>query len=467
MGDQRGPVGGLPVEVDPEDPRPLHEQLEQGIRAAVRDGRLAPGQALPSTRGLGAELGLSRGVISAAYAQLAAEGYLLLRQGAPARVSDAIRGTTARPAARSLARAFAYDLRPGLPDLVGFPRQRWQRALARGWAGAPAATLGEVDPRGVPQLRDALAAYLDRARGTSADPELMLVCTGFTQGLSLVCRWLREYGVDRIATEDPGWHPHRLVAEQAGLQVVGLPVDEDGVDVAALEDSGATVVVLTPAHQFPTGAVLAPERRRRLVEWAETHDGLIVEDDYDSELRYDRTAVGALQGLAPDRVLHVGSAGKRLAPGLRLGWMLVPSWLIWPLVTAKAIEDQGSEVLGQLAFADLLSTGDLDRHLRRMRLRYAERRVRLLRAVEHHLPGVRTGDDPAGLHELLLLPDGTDEPAVLAAAARRGVGLEGLALHRHDGRAGRPGVLAGYAATTPPAIDRAIALLAEAVAEVG
>jgi GntR family transcriptional regulator/MocR family aminotransferase len=253
-----------------------------------------------------------------------------------------------------------------------------------------------LDPRGVPELRDALAAYLDRVRGTAADPELLLVCAGFAQGLSLTCRWLRSHGVERIAVEDPGWLPHRLIAEQAGLEVIPVPVDEAGLDVAALEGSDAEAIVVTPAHHFPTGAVLAPGRRASLLEWAERDDRLIVEDDYDTELRFHGVTVGALQGLAPERVLHIGSASKRLAPGVRLGWMLLPSWLTWPLVSAKSVEDSGTEVLGQMTLADFISRGELDRHLRRMRLRYASRRSALLEMLCELVPTPRTREDPRG-----------------------------------------------------------------------
>jgi GntR family transcriptional regulator/MocR family aminotransferase len=450
--------------VDRTDRRPLHEQLEQRLRSAIRSGRLAAGSRLPSTRGLSAQLGVSRGVVSGAYGQLAAEGYLVMRQGAPVRVSDAIRGAPTRPAARSLVAPFAYDLRPG-PDVAGFPRDAWQRSLRDAWRGSPAAELAEPDPRGVPSLRDALAAYLDRVRGTVADPELLLVCAGFSQGLSLVCRWLRGQGVERIALEDPGWHQHRLIAAQAELEVVPVPVDQDGLDVGALEESGAVAVVVTPAHQFPTGAVLARDRRGALLDWAERHDRLIVEDDYDTELRFEGAAVGALQGLAPERVLHIGSASKRLAPGLRLGWMLLPSWLTWPLVSAKSIEDSATEVPGQLALADFVARGELDRHLRRMRLRYAKRRQALLAALSERLPALRPRDDPAGVFEVIDLPPGMDESSLLAAAARRGVGLEGLSWHRSAaGEAG--GLLAGYAGLPEPALEQAVRLLAEAAAEV-
>jgi GntR family transcriptional regulator/MocR family aminotransferase len=461
-----GPVGGPLLAVDSDDARPLHEQLEQALRAAIRSGRLGAGARLPSTRALSGELGISRGVVTAAYAQLGAEGYLVTRQGAPVRVSEAIRGAVARPAARSLTPGFGYDMRPGLPDLAGFPRDRWLRSLTAAWRRAPAAILGDLDPRGVPELRDALAAYLDRVRGTVADPELLLVCAGFAQGLSLACRSLRSHGVDRIAVEDPGWHTHRLIVEQAGLTAVPVAVDEHGLDVRELEDLEAEAVVVTPAHQFPTGAVLARDRRAALLEWAERNDRLIVEDDYDTELRFDGIAVGALQGLAPERVLYIGSASKRLAPGLRLGWMLLPSWLTWPLVSSKSVEDSGSEVLGQLALADLIRRGGLDRHLRRARLRYAARRRALLAALREHVPAVVVGADPAGLHEVLHLPAALDEPSLLAAAARRSVGLEGLSWHRHaaDGPAG---VLAGYANLPEPSLEEAVRRLAQAVTEVG
>jgi GntR family transcriptional regulator/MocR family aminotransferase len=446
--------------VDRADPRPLHEQLEQALRSAIRSGRLAAGSRLPSTRGLSAQLGVARGVVSGAYGQLAAEGYLVMRQGAPVRVSDAIRGAPIRPAARSLVAPFAYDLRPG-PDVAGFPRHAWQRSLRDAWRLSPASELGDPDPRGVPALRDALAAYLDRVRGTVADPELLLVCAGFSQGLSLVCRWLRSQGVERIAVEDPGWHQHRLIAEHAGLDVVPVPVDEGGLDVRALEASDAVAVVVTPAHQFPTGAVLTGERRAALLDWAERHDRLIVEDDYDTELRFEGAPVGALQGLAPERVLHIGSASKRLAPGLRLGWMLLPSWLTWGLVSAKSIEDSATEVLGQLALADFITRGELDRHLRRMRLRYAKRRRALLTALLERVPAMRPREDPAGVFEVVDLPAGIDESSLLAAAARRGVGLEGLSWHR-SGEGGRGGLLAGYAGLPEPALLQAVRLLADA-----
>jgi GntR family transcriptional regulator/MocR family aminotransferase len=365
---------------------------------------------------------------------------------------------------RSLLPSFAYDFHPGLPDLAGFPRERWLRSLRTAWQTAPLAAVGYSDPRGVPQLRTALADYLTRVRGVDADVETMLVCTGFMQGFSMLCRWLREQDVGAIAVEDPGWHTHRLIAEHSGLRTIPIPVDEEGLRVADLAASDASVVVVTPAHQFPTGRVLSSERRAALIEWAQEGERLIVEDDYDSELRHDRAALGALQGLAPERVLHIGSASKRLVPGMRLGWMLTPSWLGWPLISTKAIEDGGSEVIGQLALCDFIERGELDRHIRRMRARYRQRRETLLDALARRLPQARAGDGAAGLYELVTLPETVSEPALLSNAARRGVGIEGLSQHRFaDG--GPPGVILGYGNLAEPALDHGVQLIADTLAE--
>ncbi len=457
-----GPVSpGLLVDLDRGGEAPLHEQIERSIREDVRAGRLAAGARLPSSRSLAAELGISRGVISEAYGQLAAEGYLLARQGAPVRVAPTVRAAVPRAPSPSLLPSFTHRLDPGLPDLAGFPRDRWLRSLRAAWRQAPLDAVDYPDPRGVPTLRETLAEYLGRVRGAAADPEQMIVCTGFSQGLSLIARWLRSRGVTSVALEDPGWHSHRLIVEQAGLRVEPIPVDAAGLRVDLLERSEAAAVIVTPAHQFPTGAVLSSERRAALVEWAERGERLIIEDDFDAELRYDRTRVGALQGLAPERVAYIGSASKRLVPGMRLGWMLTPSWLGWPLISVKAIEDRGSEAIGQLALHDFIARGELDRHLRRMRLRYQRRREALIEALARHLPGALVGEGAAGLFELVLLPDEIDESALVSAAAGHGVGVEGLALHRFR-PGGPPGLVLGFAAMPEPAIEQAVRLLGEA-----
>jgi GntR family transcriptional regulator/MocR family aminotransferase len=450
------------VELDRGGELPLHEQVERSIRENIQAGRLAAGARLPSTRALARELGISRGVVTEAYGQLAAEGYLLTRQGAPVRVARTVRASSPRPPARSMLPSFAHHFHPGMPDLAGFPRDRWLRSLRAAWRQAPIDAVGYPDPRGVPALRQALAVYLGRVRGAAAEPEQTMICTGFAQALSLICRWLAARGVERVALEDPGWHPHRLIVEQAGLEVTPIPVDAEGIRVDRLGASGASAVVVTPAHQFPTGVVLSRERRAALVEWAEEGDRLIVEDDFDAEYRYDGSGLGAVQGLAPDRVAYIGSASKRLTPGMRLGWALLPSWLAWPLIQAKAVEDRGSEAIGQLALHDFIERGELDRHIRRTRLRYQRRREAMLAALSRRLPQASVSAGAAGLYELVELPRGTDEAALVAAAARRGVGVEGLSLHRF-GPAGPPGLVLGFACLSEPALEQGIRLLADAL----
>src|SRR5215217_2165152 len=459
VGHDKGPVDLL-LELDRRRDLPLHEQLERALRDAIRAGRLQAAAPLPSSRRLAADLGVSRGVVTSAYDQLAAEGYLQTKQGAPVCVARGVRAQPPRPPTPSLVAQFAYDFSPGLPDLAGFPRDRWLRSLRSAWRETALDAVGYGDPRGVPELREALADYLGRVRGAAADPEHLLVCTGFRQGLSLTCRWLRGNGIEHVALEDPGWHAQRLIVEEAGLTVTPIPVDAEGIDVPALNQSGADAVVVTPTHQFPTGVALSAQRRAALIEWAERGDRLIIEDDYDTELCRER--IGALQGLAPDRVLYIGSASKRLTPGMRLGWMLPPSWLSWALISAKAIEDAGSEIAGQLALADFIGRGELERHLRRMRLRYAQRRETLLAALARELPSWRPRGGDGGLHLLAFLPDHVDEPALLAAAARRGVGIEGLSLHSYAGDC-RPGVVLGHDHLAEPAIERGVQLLTDAL----
>jgi GntR family transcriptional regulator/MocR family aminotransferase len=453
----------LPIALD-KGAGPLHEQIERALREMIRSGRLAAGMELPSTRSLAGALGISRGVITEAYGQLAAEGYLAARQGAPTRVALTMRAREPRPLARSLLPKLPYHFHPGLPDLAAFPRESWLRSVRAALRSQPLDAVGYGDPRGVPVLRDALASYLARVRGAAPDPEHMMITAGFTQGFSLTCRALAARGIERIAMEDPGWHLHRLVATQAGLEVVAIAVDGDGMDVAALATADPPAVLVTAAHHFPTGAPLSGERRAALIDWAEQRERLIVEDDFDAELRHDRVATGALQGLAPDRVLYIGSASKRLAPGLRLGWMLMPTWLTWELTAAKAIEDCGSETIGQLALSDFLARGELDRHVRRMRAHYASRRNALVQALARLLPEAQPDPHPAGLFALVMLPDHVNEGALLARAARDGVGAEGLGWHRLAS-SGPPGLLMGYASLSEPAIEHGVRLLADAYVE--
>jgi GntR family transcriptional regulator/MocR family aminotransferase len=454
----------LHVTLRREPGRSLREQLEAQLREGVRAGRLRPGAALPPSRALARELDVSRGVVVEAYAQLVAEGFLVARRGAGTTVAAGPGARVPAPAPRTDGDVPpAYDLRTGRPDLAAFPRAAWQAATARALRSAPDAALGYGDPRGTAALREALSAHLGRARGVVADPALVVVTSGVTQGLGLVWRALAERGVRRVGVEDPGWRTQRRSVLDAGLDAVPIGVDECGLDVAALRASGAQAVALTPAHQFPTGVVLAPERRAALVAWAAETGGVIVEDDYDAEYRYDREPVGALQGLAPEHVVYAGSASKTLAPALRLGWLVLPRALAAGVADQRDRGDHGGPVLGELALADLLGRGVVDRHLRRTRRRYRARRDALLGALARELPAVRPGGVAAGLHLVAWLPPGADEAAVAAEAARRGVAVH--ALHTDcTAVAPRPGaLLLGYALLPEPALDRAAALLATAL----
>jgi GntR family transcriptional regulator/MocR family aminotransferase len=452
---------GLLVALEP-GAGPLHEQLELALREHVRSGRLAAGAKLPSSRALATELGVSRGVVLEAYGQLVAEGYLVASQGAPTRVAAALSAERAPLATGTLDPRYAYRFDPFLPDLDSFPRELWLRSVRSAVRGAPFEALGHGDPRGSPQLRNELMTYLARVRGAAPEPEHTLICAGFTQAFSLVANSLRERGIERLAVEDPSWPQYRLIAERTGLQTIGIPVDEHGLDVAALARSDCETVVVTPAHQFPTGVVMGSERRSALLAWAEDVDGLIVEDDYDSELRYDRGPIGALQGLAPERVCHIGSVSKRLAPALRLGWLLSPSWLTGELTYEKGLADGGISTIEQLALAEFIANGELDRHLRRMRLEYRRRRDVTLHALDARVPAAHPIGVPAGLYTAVTLPDGVSESALLRAAARAGVALEGLRSSRL-GTPGPAGIVLGYATLSEPAIERGIELLAGAI----
>jgi GntR family transcriptional regulator / MocR family aminotransferase len=438
---------------------PLRVQLEQQLRDAVRAGSLAPGTALPSTRGLAAELGVSRGLVVEAYSQLVAEGYLVTRAGGTTRVSDTAGFQAAATQLPAEPRAPRYDFRPGAPDVALFPRRAWLASLRRALAGAPQARFDYGDPRGARELRMTLSQYLGRVRGVVAHPDAIVVTSGLAQGLAILGRTLGARGLHRIGVEDPGSAPLRRQMEASGLHTAPLPVDADGVRTDGLGDLAA--VLLTPAHQFPTGVVLAPGRRAALLEWAERTGALVVEDDYDAEYRYDRPPVGAMQGLDPRNVVYCGSVSKTLAPGLRLGWLVAPERLAAAVAEEKANDDLGTPVVEQLALADFIERGELDRHLRASRLEYRRRRDALVDALKHELPAVRVGGIAAGLHVAVYLPDGTDEAKVLEAARARGVGAHGLSEHRTS--PGPPALLLGYGRVPVPAIAAGVRALSAAV----
>ncbi|MFE9440641.1 PLP-dependent aminotransferase family protein [Streptomyces sp. NPDC006602] len=409
--------------------------LERALRDAVRDGRLAPGARLPATRRLAGELGVSRGTVKAAYDQLVAEGYLTARQGSGTRVAPLPPVDAEPPQAAVRARVPRFDLRPGSPDVGTFPAATWLRALRRAIATAPSRAYDYGDPRGRIELRTALSGYLGRARGVIAPPERIVVTSGYVQGLSLLTRVLEG---DTVAMEDPGLPFHREVVRRGGGRVVPVRVDERGVLVEDLGDASA--VVVTPAHQYPTGVTLHPERRRALTDWARARGGLIVEDDYDGEFRYDRQPVGALQGMAPGHVAYLGTASKTLGPALRLGWMVLPPDLVDAVADAKLHSDHHTESIGQLALAELIESHAYDRHVRACRLRYRRRRDQLLDRLgtRRRVRGIA-----AGLHALVEVDD---EARALARAQAEGLLVGHLGEHWHTpGVEGRPqGLVVGY-----------------------
>jgi GntR family transcriptional regulator/MocR family aminotransferase len=457
---------GLLVELSRTSGVALHRQIEASIRDGIRSGRLERGASLPPTRTLADELGVSRGVVVEAYQQLVAEGYLTARAGGYTRVAIGPEAATA-PTSPALAQAPSIDFCPCRADGSRFPRTAWLRSVRRVLTEASDEDFGYVSSRGAPALHAALAHYLNRVRGTSAKPEQIVICNGYAQGIALVIQTLARNGAKRIAVEDPCADDDAVpVARAAGLEVVGVPVDEHGIRVETLDRTQADALVLTPSHQWPTGGVLAPARRAAALRWAHEQTALIVEDDYDAEYRYDRAPIGAMQGLAPDRVVYAGTASKTLAPGLRLGWLVAPPGLVGRIAQAKSLADRGSPVLDQLAFADFLTRGELDRHLRRTRPLYRRRRDALLNALKNRLPELEPAGIAAGLHLVAYLPDDLDETAVVSAAADRGVLVHGLTPYRVD-HPGRPGLIFGYATLTEQTIEDGIEILAAAIRRTG
>lgn len=448
--------------------QPLRAQLEGGLRESIRSGRLQGGERLPSSRELARELGVSRGLVQECYGQLLSEGYLTSQAGSATRVAMGARPASPGPAKHpEPAPRLIADFRAGVPDLGSFPRGDWVWATRQACTDVATADLDYGDPRGSAVLRGVLAAYLRRVRAAAADPDQMIVSTGFAQGVVLVLRTLAGAGVRCAAFEDPGYGGADTsetvrAAGATGLRAVHVPVDDLGIDVAALGESGARVAVVTPAHQSPTGVVLAAKRRHALVDWARNNDGFIIEDDYDSEFRYDREPVGVLQGLAPDRVFTIGTASKALAPAVRLGWILTPPALAGAVAAEKRISDRGSSTLDQLALAALLESGRYDRHLRRMRTVYAGRRARLIAALARHAPGIRLTGLAAGFHAVAHLPAPADEHAVAAAARQRLVGLYPMDTYRATPATGHPPQLVlGFGQVSEHSIEPAIASIAD------
>ncbi|HEX4791111.1 MAG TPA: PLP-dependent aminotransferase family protein, partial [Actinospica sp.] len=496
------------LQLDLRQARPggLSGYLAEQLRRAIADGRLPIGGRLPPGRMLAEELRVSRGVVTEAYQRLIEDGQLAGRgragtfvvaapvtvPSAPPRARD--EDQDASPAAGGAVPAAprdtpvaapltdfgaapgpevfdalrasraGIDLTPGVPDLAAFPRSGWLRAERRVLDGLSPAEFGYGDPRGAQPFRRAVAHWLARNRGLRVEPDEVIVVTGVAQALGLVADILRDAGLDAIALEDPGSLGVRQHLRHQGLETPPIAVDDAGLRVDELRDSGARAVALTPAHQFPTGVVLHGERRRELVNWANEAGGLILEDDYDAEHRYDRPPVPALHGMLPERVCYAGSVSKILAPALRVGWLLVPPRHREAAVVAKRYADLGNAVLPQLVLAELMESGELERHLRMLRRRHCRRRDAMIAALREHLPAARVHGAAAGLHLMVTFDAAFADTDLAAAALARGVKTQPLSWHRQ--RPGRPGLVLGYAAATPTDAARGVELLAAAWREV-
>jgi len=422
--------------------------VEHALRDAIVDGALQPGAPLPSTRALATELGLARGTVVAAVEQLSAEGILETRPGARTRVAHVPPSLVAVASPRSAPPdAPEADFLSGDPDLTLFPRAAWTTAVRNALDRAEAGALGYGDPRGDGSLRVSLLEYLGRTRGVVAAPECTFITAGFSQTLAVVGRVLAGTGPARAVVEDPSFWRHRELLVDAGLDCVGVEVDADGIRTDDLPADGVAAALVTPGHHTPLGVSLSPLRRARLVSWAAETGALIIEDDYDGELRYDRRPLRALHSLDPARVIYCGTASKSFAPGLRLSWCVVPPALVdAATATLASIGGPSVSAVEQLALADLLRSGRYDHQVRRIRSEYRRRRDQLVTAVGRQVPSIRVEGVDAGLKALLRLPAGLDETDVVRGLAERSVAVAPLAAFQLDGRASPrgPAIVASY-----------------------
>ena len=452
------------LRLEPTPDETLRAALARTLREAIREGSLRPGARLPSSRRLAAHVGVSRGVASDVYAQLEAQGFIVMRpRSAPIVADVATRGPHRPAAAEPPPRAPRFDLTPTTPDVTLFPLSRWLAAQKHAVQRAPMRALDYGDARGDRALRETLADHVGRTRGVVADPSRLVIVQGAAQGLDLLMRVLAARGARRVAVEDPSVDRQRRAIEAAGLAAVGCRVDEDGIVVAGLD---ADAVVVSPAHQFPTGAVLSGERRRELLGWSRAPRRLVIEDDYDAEFRYDREPVRALQGLDPERVAYMGTVSKTLAPAVRLGWLVVPDELADEAARVKSLLDFSSPVFEQLALRRLIETGDYDRHVRRVRSIYQARRDLLVAALARELPDLQVKGVAAGLHVLLELPPGVDDELVTREAARNGIHVEPLSRYSLE-RGAAGGLVLGYGRVHETALEPAVAALAAALGRAG
>jgi GntR family transcriptional regulator/MocR family aminotransferase len=452
-------VAGLDLHLDRPSGR-ARDNVMDAVREAIRSGRLVPGTRLPSSRTLAADLGVARNTVARAYAELIAEGWLTSQHGSSTTVSqraDAVLRSVATSPKRQAPRRLDHDLRPGQPDLSSFPRTDWSRAVKRALNAAPVEAFGYADPHGRPELRDALAQYLARARGVRARPCNIIICCGAAEGLNLVAGALADTGVAAVAVEAFGLPTQWATLTRAGLRCPPMAVDSHGADVVALDEmADVGGVLLTPSHQFPLGVSLHPDRRAAVIDWARRTGGVIIEDDYDGEFRYDRSPVGALHGVDPEHVIYMGTASKSLAPGLRLGWLVLPERLVEAVVRQKGETEETSGFVDQLAMAEFIESGSYDRHIRTMRAQYQRRREQLVAAVARSSPKTTVAGMSAGLQVMLEVAGG-GESALSRQRVWRRLGVQGLDHYRNpEIGCEQDGLVIGYAAPAPSAWSAAL-----------
>jgi GntR family transcriptional regulator/MocR family aminotransferase len=443
--------------------RNVRASLMDAFREAIRSGRLAPGTRLPSTRVLASDLGLGRNTVVRVYTELISEGWLTGHHGSGTEGSQRsveIAAERARPRLQDERPRPLYDLRPGLPDLSSFPRDEWIRAVKRTVGGAPFSAFGHTDPQGSSELRDALARYLARARGLHAHADNVIVSGGAAEGLRLAAAALAEAGVTKVAVEELGLRSQRETLLRAGIEVIPIPVDAGGMDLSALDHAASPgAVLLTPSHQFPLGVALHSDRRAAVVNWARRRGTLIIEDDYDGEFRYDRSPVGALQGLDHDHVIYLGTASKSLAPGLRLGWLVVPDYWVSAIAGQKGETEETVGFVNQLAMTEFIESGAYDRHIRAMRSLYQRRLRQLIEMIGRHAPTARITGMSAGLHVLLEQPGRTGAELVRRAELEQ-LAIQSLDLFRHPrSTSDRDGVVIGFGAPSASAWPGTLAAL--------
>lgn len=488
---QHVPLAG--VDLDRRRPGPLGRQLYDALRQAVLRGQIRPGERLPSTRMLAADLGVSRNTVTSAFEQLLAEGYIESRVGSGTCVARSLREEPLAAAAGEAnnhkrrarrpslsrrgkmlssrpVRLLTVAGRPqafasGLPDLHAFPFATWARLMARHWRRPGYALVGYGDPAGYLPLREAIAAYLRASRAVRCETEQLVIVSGSQQALDIAARLLLDAG-DTALLEDPGYPGARIALSAAGASLVRLPVDAEGADIHAAGRAAATaqLAFVTPSHQFPLGVTMSITRRLALLEWAERRGAWILEDDYDSEYRYRGKPLPSLQGLDPaGRVVYMGSFSKTMFPSLRLGFLVLPPELVEAFRRARSVIDGHSPLTEQAVLADFIAEGHFARHIRRMRALYAERQAALVEGARRELRGLLDiAPADGGMHLVGWLPEGVNDVEVSERALAAGIHARPLSSCT-AAKLSRGGLLLGYAALTVPQIRDGVRRLAQAL----